>query len=334
MINKSLMIINHNTPCSCSCRYCFFGSCKTLNGIPYEAGEEIALRFKKWRSDNEIADFVISYAVSRTADYPELVRNIQLNKELNFPGYSYLQINGIRLRNKSSLYDYLRRVKDAGVTTVDTTFYGLREYHDGFAARKGDFDFLVDIIRCGMELGLVMKPTFTAFEDNKEQLAELVGLLSELGCEKIYGYIHDYKGGGVDLEDIRLTELSLDALPKSVKSRISIGRHKTEAEWIRDSNYSIPTSRSLVLALCNDNIDMIESMSCGAIIDYISELDDKYHNAIPDIFALSKRYGDINNLKLYRQRDLLLKWQKQYIRDEGLLLHDVTDENNCGAIRY
>ena len=334
MINNGLMIINHNVPCSCACRYCFFRSCKTSYGVPYDVGEKIALKFQKWREDKQLSDFSLCYAISHCADYPELLRNIELNKRLNFVGHYCIQINGIGLRDTNALNDYLEKVKQAGVTTIDTTFYGLEEYHDRFAARKGDFNFLINIVQRAISLGLMIQPTFVALEENKKQLPELMELLTSFGCERIHGFLHDYRGNGEKMEDVRLKKNSYDALPEVAKSRISVRNHKTEAEWIQNNFFTAPTSRNLVLALRPDNIDMINSMTCGEMIDYLVDLDEKYYNAIPDITVLSKLYGDISNTRLYRQRDLQWKWSKAYIADHQLSLHDVTDERNCGSMRY
>jgi len=333
MKNIGLGIINHNVPCSCACKHCFFRSCKTSYGVPYDVGEKILLKFEKWREDKQLTNFILNYEISHCADYPELIRKIELNKRLNFLGYQFLQINGIRLRDTECLCDYLQSVKKAGVTTVDTTFYGLEEYHDRFAARRGDFEFLINIVKCGISIGLDLLPTIIILEDNKEQISALIDLLISLGCEKIHCFFHDYRGNGETLENLRLTKNTFDTLPEKVRNYINIHNYKAEAEWVTDNAFSISTSRLLTLALRPDNIEMIESMTCNEIMEYLIDLDETYYNAITDIYGLSKLYGDKNNDKLYRQRDLQWKWSKQYIQDNYLSLHDVTDERNCGSIR-
>jgi len=78
---------------------------------------------------------------------------------------------------------------------------------------------------------------------------------------------------------------------------------------------------------------MIEQMNCNEILNYLTDLDNKYHKALPDINALAKLYSDVDCPKLYRQRDLQWKWQRAHIKKHELILHDVTDERNCGALR-
>ena len=78
---------------------------------------------------------------------------------------------------------------------------------------------------------------------------------------------------------------------------------------------------------------MFEKMSCDEIVAYVEKLDDEYYSAIPQINELAEIYGDRTNTKLYRLRDLLWKWQKQYIADYGIDIYNVTDERFCSTIR-
>ena len=333
MKNSGLTIINHNVSCFCACKHCFFQSRKTSYGVPYDVGEKIALKFHKWREDRGMHEFSLSYTISHCAEYEELFRNIELNKHFGFIGHSFLQINGIQRCHTNELRNFLIKLKSAGVSTIDTTFYGLEDFHDNFSARKGDFKFLLEIVKECISLGLTSQTTFIITESNKNQLSELIGLLESLGCTKHHGFLPDYLGNGEHIESIRLLEKSLGALPKSVKNCINIRNYKPESQWVADNAYIAHTSRNLVLCLRPDNIDMIETMSCDDIIKYLVDLDEQYYSAIPTIETLSKQYGDVNNKKLYRQRDLHWKWAKAYICDNQLSIYDVTDGRNCGSIR-
>lgn len=337
MINKGLWILNHNVPCSCACRYCLLRSHKKAeNGVPYERGKEMAFRFDEWRKKRKPADFWLSYTIGYCADYPELVDNIAFNKAFDYIGFRYLQINGIRFRSEPELFQYLKDAKDAGVTHVDTSFYGLEEYHDRFAARKGDFQYLIKILKVVQKLDLKPQISIPLFEDNKDQIEELVSLLEEyVGSEGAFHiFLQDYRGYGEHLERVRLLRRSYEALPNKIKRYMNLSRYKTEEKWLRDGNFPKYTSRNLHLVLGPDTIDMLEKMTCDEIVDYLVGLDEAYYEAIPDIHTLAGLYGNIKSQKLYRQRDLQWKWQKRYIADHNLKLHDVTDERLCGSMRF
>jgi MoaA/NifB/PqqE/SkfB family radical SAM enzyme len=179
----------------------------------------MALRFNEWRKEKNLSDLSLCYAISHCADYPEIIDNVELNKSFGFSGFRYLQINGIRFKNESELTEYLRNARKAGVTNIDTTFYGLEEYHDKFAARKGDFEYLIDILNTAIKLDIVPEPTFVILEDNKDQIEELVTLLQKYinADGAIHGFLQDYRGNGENLESVRLLRQSYDNLPDVVK---------------------------------------------------------------------------------------------------------------------
>lgn len=335
MKNTGLMILNNIVPCSCACRYCLLRSCKKADGVEYGRGKEIAVRFSTWREEKGLDDFSLCYAIGHCADYPELVDNITFNKSINYFGAKFLQINGIGFMSHADLNAFIEKAKNAGISNVDTTFYGLEEYHDRFSARKGDYNFMIDVAKMVQSQGLTLQVTIPIFEANKGQISGLLALLkSHLGYNtEIYGFIHDYRGNGGNLESIRLTEQSYENLPIEVKSIINISRYKAEAKWLDDCSFANITMRYLRLALFQDNIHMLEKMTCDEIINYLISLDEEYYSVIPSIAVLAKMYGDKENPRLYRQRDLYWKWQKQYIKENHLLLHDVTEEHKCGSFR-
>jgi hypothetical protein len=122
-------------------------------------------------------------------------------------------------------------------------------------------------------------------------------------------------------------------LSDKVKSTINIGRYKTENEWLLMGKLPECTKRALIVTLRKDNIDMLESMTCDEIVAYVEELDNDYYHTIPTINDLADMYGDINNMKLYRQRDLFWMWQKRYMEEYHIDIYNVTDERLCSTIR-
>jgi hypothetical protein len=335
MKTKGLMIINHNVPCSCACRYCFFQSSKSSSGINYLRGEKQAKRFAEWRTQNNIDDFFLNYTISHCADFLEIFQNIRLNRSFNFIGASFLQCNGIGLKSDVDLKAYLQGVKAAGVEKIDTTFYGTKDYQDYFSSRNGDFNYMLKLLEVSSLIGLEANPSIFVCEDNKDQLDELFSILNGFSCvQHIHSFLQDYRGNGRKLESIRLSNNSFESLSESIKSTFNKSLYKTEKEWLEGSHFPEYTARNLILALSPENIDMVECMSCSEIISYIEELDDTYYKSTPGINDLAKIYGDKKNERLYRARDLYWKWQRQYIADNNLKLHDVTDERVCGSHRF
>ena len=333
MKTVSVGIQNLCAPCGCACRYCLLHSHKESGGIDYYRGRRIAERFLEWTKRKGFPNPPY-YSVGYCAEYPELFDNIAFNKQAGAPGADCLQCNGLKIREKEETDAFILQLKAAGITAIDTTFFGDENCHDTFAAREGDYRFMLRLARSAVENGVFCAPSVVITEENLPYLPELFHVLSGLaGHERIHSFLQDYRGRGYLLENVRLSEESCGKLPDAIKSTLNLARYKTEKAWLTAGALPEYTKRALIVTLRTDNIDMFEKMSCDEIVAYVEKLDDEYYSAIPQINELAEIYGDRTNTKLYRLRDLMWKWQKQYIADHGIDIYNVTDERFCSTIR-
>ncbi len=326
-------IINLCAPCGCACRYCLLRSDKrAADGVPYERGLALAKRFAEWGRGRDLAELP-SYYVGYCQEFPQLFENLAWNRALGAACARFFQANGIRIRDEAETDDFCGRLAEAGVGHIDTTFYGGEAYHDRFAGRPGDYAFLLRLGKAAKRHGIVWEPTVPVTRENAPMLEALYDLLRASGADRIYGMLPDYRGRGDLLEPARLTRTDPDALPSQVRDSISLSRYRSEGEWLRSGPLPAYTRRALNIVTRRDNIEMLEGMSCDEIVSYVEGLDDAYYAAIPDINALAALYGDPAGEKLYRLRDLFWMWQRRWIREHGLQLHDVTDERQCSTVR-
>ena len=63
-------------------------------------------------------------------------------------------------------------------------------------------------------------------------------------------------------------------------------------------------------------------------------LDDAYYGAFPTFQELLTLHGDLEGRKLYSRRDLFHRLRKQYAKEHGIHVYDVTDERQTGSRRY
>ena len=140
----SIGIMNLCAPCGCACRYCLLRSCKQAEGVDYERGKRLAERFFAWGRDKGLPEPPF-YNVGFCAEYPQLLENIAFNRANGWIGARFLQCNGIAIRPEEETDRWLSRIKAAGIERIDTTFFGDRACHDAFAARDGDYDFMLKI---------------------------------------------------------------------------------------------------------------------------------------------------------------------------------------------
>ena len=334
MKTVSIGIQNNCAACGCACRYCLLRSNKRADdGVDYARGKRLAERFLEWGRAKELQSLPY-YFIGYCAEYPELLDTIEFNRRAQFPGAGFLQVNGISLRDTPETDAFVRRLRDAGVESIDTTFYGTETYHDRFAARKGDFRFLLRLVESAAKQGLHCTLSVPLSTENLPMLAELLYILAQMGdLSQLVTFLPDYRGRGDRMEEIRLTEAHIEQLPTEARKALNLKRYKTEREWLSEGALPEYTQRALIVNLRRDNIDMLEAMSCEEIVAYVEALDDAYYRAIPDINTLAEMYGDRENARLYKLRDLFWKWQKRYIAEKHLELYDVTDERFCASIR-
>lgn len=329
----SIGIQNLYAPCNCACKYCLLQSCKKADGVEYYRGKRIAERFALWGKERNLKNLPYYY-ISYCADYPELFDNISFNKSIGFVGASFLQCNGIKIRSDSETSKFAAKLKMAGIKMIDTTFFGSEEYHDQFAARAGDYRFMMQLAESATQHEITCSPSVVVSEESKEMLDDLFIVLGRiLNIGNIHSFLPDYRGRGYLMENSRLTEKSYKMLSDKVKSTINIKRYKTEKEWLSIGKLPEYTKRALVITLRKDNIEMFENMTCDDIISYVEKLDDDYYYTIPTINQLAEMYGDKHNTKLYRLRDLFWMWQKRYREENYIDTYNVTDERFCNTIR-
>ena len=329
----SISIQNLCVPCGCACRYCLLSSRKQAAGVDYFRGKRIAERFVAYAKEIGMKPLP-NYCVGFCAQYPQLTDNIEFNKTTGWIGAKFIQVNGIDIRSREETDVFLRRLKEAGVEQIDTTFFGDRDFHDSFAGRPGDHDFMLLLAERAAALGLICEPSIPVIKGNLRFLPGLVDRLNSVpGIGKIHCSLPDHRGRGALMENERITVDDYLDLPERVKTAMSICRYKTEAEWLAAGPLPEYTKRHLIITLREDNIDLLESMPCDEIVTRVERLDDDYYRAIPSVNELASMYGDSSNRRLYRARDLFWMWQRRYRSEHGIELYDTTDERNCSAVR-
>lgn len=333
MNTVSIGIQNLCAPCGCACRYCLLSSDKRAQaGVDYFRGRKIAEKLINWARETGFSPLPYYY-IGYCAEYPQLFDTIAFSRETGFVGAEFLQCNGIAIRSRAETEDFCRRLKDAGVKHIDTTFFGTEAYHDRFAARDGDFRFMLQLAECAAQTGLICGPSLPLTRENLPMLEELCRILGGVAdLDNLTAFLPDYRGRGYLLEDVRLREGDLALLPEAVSRKLNMRRYKTERDWIA-GGLPAQTKRALVVTLRKDNIDAFERMSAAEIVAHVEALDDAYHAAMPEISVLAGMYGRPGCDRLYQARDLYWMWQRRFLSENKIDVYDVTDERNCAAIR-
>jgi hypothetical protein len=309
-------------PCHCRCRHCLIYSGARVSAVSYDRAVGIVERFVHWRKHLGDEAPGIHFAVSYCCDFPELPRYLKFCREFDSP-VTYMPINGIGLRSGPQLEEFLVTLADGGVKQVNLTFYGTREFHDGFAGREGDLEFLLGVARLLPACGLERTESIYLVKDSLAELPQLVKEINGIaGMASRAIYTFDYRGRAKYLEDQRPTVDAVERLPEEVTRFVNRQSQRSEAEWLRlIAAGEVPgkSVRHFLISIWPENLQVLESEDCGRIISRLGEADEAFHRALPPLSEMAEQYGDPDGRRIYTLRDLEWKWQDAFLSDHPQL---------------
>ncbi len=326
---RSVNVFNLCIPCACRCRYCLLAYNGQTSGVEYERSVRFADAFRTYIKQNRPElDFLFYYGYSM--EHPNLAETLDYFNSYHSVNGKFLQFNGMEFRDLEHIKSLMRDLRLHGVETIDLTFYGIKDYHDKFAVRRGDFDYLMQIMNCAISYGIHVRSGITLTNENVNQIERLIEQISKSSSIRLF--IPHSEGRGKNLENIRFTQDSLELLSTETKKLLDRSFFKTEKEWI-SSGLDEYENRVLNLSLTKENLALFENMPFDRIIEYLEKLDDDYYGIFPNMRDLVDTYYTGSD-KFFSKRDLIYKYQKQYIAGNLIKIYDVTDERQSGSRRY
>lgn len=319
-------------PCFNRCRYCLLSWDGTLPGADYARSERYAQRFHQWIRENR-PELSFQFYFGFSMEHPQLADAVDFMNSIGSAGGQFLQLDGLAFREDAGIRAYLSDAKAHGIRAVNLTFYGLRDYHDRFAGRRGDFDYLMAILRTARALELEVSVGIPLTRENAPQAEELRSILTDAGVDPRFFVPHS-EGRGITLEPIRLRQQDLERCSPEVLARFNARMYRTEAQWLHTDPLPLPERRMLAVSLTEDNIGFFETFPFEDTIRYLEQRDDAYHGQFPPVQELMALYGDPDSELLYSFRDLCQRYMRRHLADHPSGIPDVTDERGCFSRRY
>lgn len=310
--------------CSCRCSHCLLDSGKKLSTVSFDRVKALGEKFLKWRNEQGFNDLTIDVETGYSCDSTEDTEVKLIGKETGTCSWWYLSANGMDFRSEDDLKRYFQKRKEMGIKRIGVTFYGMREFHDKWAGREGDWDYTLLIAKTAAELGLERQETIFLSKSGIDDMTPLVELLDTIPGEKnriICPW--DYRGRGKKLEEERILASQIKALPEHVRQYINQDprRYKryylSEAEWIskiNTGNYPQKDKRVYIISVWEDNIDWLETTDCDQILQNMRDEDEQLYRAIPSLPTLAQLYGQKSGKRIYWLRDLEWKWIDLYLK--------------------
>ncbi|QXE20854.1 hypothetical protein [Clostridium sp. 001] len=314
--------------CHCKCSHCLLCSGDNkISKINFQKLKELALKFK---GIDEKYGFQPQLCVYNCAEYGNLSEQIKVNQQLSDPYAGLVNLNGTKIREGIELDKWVQNLKNIGVTKVNFSWFGDREFHDKFVHRKGYFDYLLALSEAVSRNNIPKNNSVFLLRSNIEQMDVLTEKLKAVGSE-FYYRLFDYRGNAKKIIDEFIRERDLYRLPSYIKESNSLNRFKPEYLWIKmiENKMNPPLSkRGLFLVAAPQNIENYMDMSDEAIIDMFHDLDSRLQSSIPSIEFLAKEYGDVKSDILFDYRSVIWKWTDMHFDrnpnlDKSILFSDL-----------
>lgn len=332
MQTVSINVMNLCVPCENRCRYCLLSYDGRTSGVDHKRGEAYAKRFYDWlRKNRPELSFLFGFGYSM--EHPDLLNVIDFCRSIGSATGEFLQFDGMKFRTDEELECLLRQLKDHGIKLIDLTFYGTEKYHDRFAARAGDYRLMMDTLAQANKIGFDVTVSIPITHENAGQMEDLMAELEQYSTQNIRCFVPHSEGRGRLLDPVRLSAADYENLSEHVRGRINTARFKTERQWLQ-SGFPVNGKRALTLTLTPENVEFFEGLPFEDTIAWLEKLDDDYYAAIPTVEEPAKRYGDPDGDRYYSARDLYLNYQRRYIAERGLEIHDINDERQCFSRRF
>lgn len=333
MKTVSINVMNLCVPCENRCRYCLLSYDGKTTGVDYKRSEIYARRFYDWIKENH-PDLSFLFGFGYSMEHPRLLDAIDFCRSIGSATGEFLQFDGMKFRGGDELMRLLLDVQSHGIKMIDLTFYGTMDYHDKFAARRGDYQLMMDTLAVANEIGLDVSVSIAMTHENAGQIDTLLSEIERHQTKRITCFIPHSEGRGRLLNHIRFSSEDYAHLSERAKSHFNHSRFKTEREWIAENEFPNHENRVLTVTLTPDNVDFFEQLDFAQTILYLEQLDDAYYGAIPTLEELVRIYGNPNNEQFFSIRDLYLSYQKRYIEDRQIEIYDINDERQCFSRRF
>ena len=231
MQTASVMIQSLCVPCNNRCRHCLLSWNGRVEGAPWERSVALAERYL-----NEIKEqkpfLRASFTFGCSMEHPDLKGAIRTLRRLGSPMAEMLQCDGMKERNESECRALMEMLRDEGIKQLNFTVYGLADYHDRFAGRRGDHALLVRMMRAAGNADIPFSVGIVLTRENLSQIDELVRMLESLGSEKTRLFVPHGEGRGRFLADVRVKESDLTLLAPETRALLNIDVYRTEGDWL------------------------------------------------------------------------------------------------------
>jgi len=322
-----IYILSGMNPCAYHCRYCQLTTTKPTKNITMDRFKAIVNRFIDYKHFNHLKDFDVDFWNGYTYDCSliDFQKELDLHKKVGDWELKILLLGGMPHMEDATLKQWFQDRKHIGSEFVAATYLGCKDQHDYWNNKKGNFEFLIKAQKMASAVGLDNVQRLLLTRSSLYRMEELLDVLDslEIPIKERSAYPFFYSGFARRYEDERVTLSLLENQSERIKSiyRKDKETWKSEQEW---TEYARTTRHkyeegSIHLVLTDENIEHIESMSCEAILDDLTNRTQKAYAMVPSQEELAENYADRTSEKIYMFLwDMECLWLDRYLKEHPL----------------
>jgi hypothetical protein len=297
--------------CAHLCRYCSIGK---MDGKAPEFGRyaKLVTRLYDWAKANR-SNYSVGTALIDRNDEPNLDdEKAELCIRLGGATATTVTTGGLKRRNPDQISELLNYWKGRGIEVIHSSFGGLKETHDYYNRRVGDFEQLIEFQKQAANIEMEIGQSIFVTTKTWRSLDSMEDILNKFGRPKHrHIYPIGYVGLARDLEDQRIDEDIRDVLiSKRQNSLLRPSSWLSEREWIGRLRDGVWIGRTpLVFDINVENIDSLELMSDEMIVCNIESKGRNAFMKLPDLDCLINEVADPSGRKVYTSvNDVLAMW--------------------------
>ncbi len=335
---SSIYLKIYGMPCVNHCKHCYaFGA----PGKPAMKFEDILFILQKAAELKKDYPFVLPQYFEEPTIHPQFTEMFEYQAEAGmvWPGF-FFPTNGFGLARMNN--EQWRRLKKAGLTDIQLTFYGWKDNHDAFAGRKGAFQDLLETAKKADEHDIGWYAGIIIHTGNVDKLGDIKSRISEIGRNGAQAgcFPFHYQGRGA-VDDWRIREADIVNTP--LKKEL----WKSERQYINEiTNDDEAGKKFAVESACqgasfdiNVDMDVLYGGDCDSAPfpelrpylkigslknECLASMIKKAVNDPPLPFKilqrtnrreLAEQYGDEANDRIYWLNDLIVnKWGRLHLK--------------------
>ncbi len=281
-------------------------------------------RFVDWSNGKRGPKIISGFMPSYNFNIDAFLQLSQWNERVFGERIKALPLGGLKMRPDAEMRRWLLARQAAGVERVSASFVGIGDVHDRWNGRRGDYEFLMNLLRIAAEIGMAIDAQIFLV---KSSLPFIELIAKSIAALRAPTMCIDFRpffivGHGAHYETERIDESDRAILPQWVgKALIPQWVLRSEREWCEIINQVPEAQRafSLKLILSAENIDQLEASGSDEIFGDLERRAARSLDHFKSLNSLARSYGNPDGTGIFISTTEIDRfWMQKWLQDHPI----------------